>query len=83
MTMVGDTFDNARRRASMPRSEFGERLADNRSSSSANGWPANLGVPSAVGGQNTVRYAIFPSTRRLAIQMNGVTKIFDTGVRSR
>ena len=27
---------------------------------SANWWPANLGVPSAVGGQNTVRYAIFP-----------------------
>jgi len=42
-------------------------------------WPANLGVPSSVGGQNTVRYAIFPSTRRLAIQINGVTKVFDTG----
>jgi hypothetical protein len=26
-----------------------------------------------------VRYAIFPSTRRLAIQINGVTKVFDTG----
>ncbi len=46
---------------------------------SANWWPANLGVPSSVGGQNTVRYAIFPSTRRLAIQINGVTKVFDTG----
>jgi hypothetical protein len=46
---------------------------------SANWWPANLGVPSAVGGQNNVRYAIFPSTRRLAIQINGVTKVFDTG----
>jgi hypothetical protein len=41
--------------------------------------PANLGVPSAAGGQNNVRYAIFPSTRRLAIQINGVTKVFDTG----
>ena len=46
---------------------------------SANWWPADLGVPSAVGGQNTVRYAIFPSTRRLAIQIDGVTKVFDTG----
>ena len=46
---------------------------------SANWWPANLGVPSAAGGQNNVRYAIFPSTRRLAIQINGVTKVFDTG----
>ena len=26
-----------------------------------------------------VRYAIFPSTRRLAIQIDGVTRIFDTG----
>ena len=32
-----------------------------------------------MGGQNDVRYAIFPSTRRLAIQINGVTKVFDTG----
>ena len=46
---------------------------------SANWWPANLGVPSGAGGQNTARYAIFPSTRRLAIQINGVTKVFDTG----
>ena len=46
---------------------------------SANWWPANLGVPSAAGGQNNVRYATFPSTRRLAIQINGVTKVFDTG----
>ena len=26
-----------------------------------------------------MRYAIFPTTRRLAIQINGVTKVFDTG----
>jgi hypothetical protein len=25
------------------------------------------------------RYAVFPSTRRLAIQINAVTKVFDTG----
>jgi hypothetical protein len=46
---------------------------------SANWWPADLGVPSASGGQNDARYAIFPSTRRLAIQMTGVTRVFDTG----
>ena len=46
---------------------------------SANWWPADLGVPSASGGQNDARYAIFPSTRRLAIQINGVTRVFDTG----
>jgi Short C-terminal domain len=36
-------------------------------------------VPSAVGGQNEARYAVFPGTRRLAIQINGVTRVFDTG----
>ncbi len=44
-----------------------------------NWWPADLGAPSASGGQNDARYAIFPSTRRLVIQMNGVTRVFDTG----
>ncbi len=44
-----------------------------------NWWPADLGVPTASGGQNDARYAIFPSARRLAIQMNGVTRVFDTG----
>ena len=41
-----------------------------------NWWPADLGVPTASGGQNDARYAIFPSARRLAIQMNGVDKSF-------
>ncbi len=40
-----------------------------------NWWPADLGAPSASGGQNDARYAIFPSTRRLVIQMNGVTRV--------
>jgi Short C-terminal domain len=44
-----------------------------------NWWPADLGVPTASGGQNDARYAIFPSDRRLAIRMNGVTRVFDTG----
>lgn len=42
-------------------------------------WPAELGVPSSTGGQNDARYAVFPATRRLAIQVNGVTRVFDTG----
>ena len=46
---------------------------------SNNWWPADLGVPSSAGGQNDVRYAFFPGTRRLAIQIGGVTRIFDTG----
>ena len=46
---------------------------------SGNWWPADLGVPSSAGGQNDARYAVFPSTRRLAIQINGATRVFDTG----
>ena len=37
----------------------------------ANWWPADLGLPSSLGAQNEVRYAYFPATRRLAIEING------------
>jgi Short C-terminal domain len=81
MTMVGNMFDNAlKARVDALCSELAQLLATTTVFlPSANWWPANLGVPSAAGGQNTVRYAVFPSTRRLAIQINGVTKVFDTG----
>src|SRR5271157_709558 len=82
MTMVGgNMFDNAlRARVDALCTELAQLLATTPVfPPSANWWPANLGVPSAAGGQNTARYAIFPSTRRLAIQINGVTKVFDTG----
>ena len=91
MTMVGDMFDNAlKARVDALCGELAQLLttttvfpASPMSSTigftSANWWPADLGVPSATGAQNDARYAIFPSTRRLAIQINGVTKVFDTG----
>jgi hypothetical protein len=91
MTMVGDMFDNAlRARVDALCSELAQLLATSTvfpasttdyhgGFTSAGWWPAELGVPSASGGQNDARYAIFPSTRRLAIQINGVTKVFDTG----
>src|SRR5450432_2832963 len=41
-------------------------------------WPAELGNPSASGGQNDARYAVFPQGRRLAIQSNGRVTIYDT-----
>jgi putative oligomerization/nucleic acid binding protein len=56
---------------------FGEHAAVGFSSGSW--WPADLGVPSSTGAQNEARYAIFPSTRRLAIHIGGVTRVFDTG----
>ena len=93
MTMVGNMFDNALKArvdalcnelsqllattavfpAPAPSSQAGAMFGPN------NWWPGDLGVPSSAGGQNDVRYAFFPGTRRLAIQINGVTKVFDTG----
>jgi hypothetical protein len=42
-------------------------------------WPAGLGTPSSVGAQNTLRYAVFPETRRLAIQNGQQVAVYDTG----
>jgi hypothetical protein len=42
-------------------------------------WPAELGTPSAVGGQNSFRYAVFPDRRRLLIDEDGDISIYDTG----
>ncbi|MBW0018099.1 MAG: SHOCT domain-containing protein [Mycobacterium sp.] len=91
MTMVGNMFDNAlKARVDALCNDLVQLLAtttvfpastaaDQAGFTSANWWPADLGVPSSSGGQNSARYAIFPSTRRLAIQINGVTRVFDTG----
>ena len=66
MTMVGgNMFDNAlKARVDALCGELVQLLASNPAvfPASANWWPANLGVPSSAGGQNAVRYAIFPST---------------------
>ena len=42
-------------------------------------WPGNLGMPSAVGAQNDLQYAVFPGTRRLAIKDGDHVEIFHTG----
>ena len=44
----------------------------------ANWWPSDLGIPSSLGAQNEVRYAYFPATRRLAIDINGKVTVYDT-----
>ena len=91
MTMVGDMFDNAlKARVDALCGELAQLLTtttvfpDSAAGAvggftATNWWPAELGVPSATGSQNEARYAVFPGTRRLAIQINGVTKVFDTG----
>ncbi len=42
-------------------------------------WPDGLGTPAAAGGQNDLRYAYFPASRRLAIQQGGQVRLYDTG----
>jgi len=44
-----------------------------------NRWPAELGTPSSAGSQNDLHYAVFPATRRLAIERGGQVTVYDTG----
>ena len=91
MTMVGNMFDNAlKARVDALCDELAHLIAttevfpassrDRRGGfAGASWWPAELGTPSSSGGQNEARYAVFPGTRRLAVQINGRTRVFDTG----
>jgi hypothetical protein len=47
-------------------------------SGSGSWWPAGLGSPNSVGGQNNVRYAYFAGARRLAVDVNGHVTVYDT-----
>jgi hypothetical protein len=46
--------------------------------SPGNWWPEGLGHAASTGSQNNLRYAFFPETRRLAIDLGGSVKIYDT-----
>ncbi|CAN7684805.1 SHOCT domain-containing protein [Pararhizobium sp. LjRoot238] len=46
--------------------------------SAANWWPEELGHPASTGAQNDLRYAFFPTTRRLAIDIGGLVTVYDT-----
>ncbi|MAM86517.1 MAG: hypothetical protein CME36_04295 [unclassified Hahellaceae] len=43
-----------------------------------NWWPDGLGAASSTGGQNNIRYAVFPATHRLAVERNGQVTVYDT-----
>jgi hypothetical protein len=43
-----------------------------------NWWPRDLGVPSATGAQNNVRYAYFANSRRLAVKTGSDVYVYDT-----
>ena len=42
-------------------------------------WPGELGQPSSSGAQNGMRYAVFPSRKRLLVEENGTVTTYDTG----
>ena len=42
-------------------------------------WPADFGQPASTGAQNHTRYACFPDRRRLVVERDDRTKIYDTG----
>lgn len=46
--------------------------------SSGTGWPPEFGLPACSGSQNGIRYAFFPATRRLAIDIDGRISVYDT-----
>ena len=89
MTMVGDLFDyNLKNTVNNLCGELSNILANNQVfkplPKGANGgygtnwWPGDLGSPSSSGSQNNIRYAFFPSSRRLAVQRDGSVSLFDT-----
>jgi hypothetical protein len=57
----------------------GDEVSYRSMSGSPDWWPAGLGRPGAVGAQNNLRYAVFPDTRRLVIDDQGATTVYDTG----
>lgn len=42
-------------------------------------WPGELGQPSSSGAQNDMRYAFFPTARRIAIQQGSTVRVYDSG----
>lgn len=46
---------------------------------SGNWWPEGLGRASSTGSQNDMRYAVFPETRRLAVEARGRVTVYDAG----
>ncbi|MYR07368.1 SHOCT domain-containing protein [Gordonia sp. SID5947] len=88
MTMVGNMSDHTAKArvdalcgelARLPSTITVFEVASHGDATFGDWWPDDLGVPSRSGGQNDTRYAIFPQVRRLAIQINGVTRVYDTG----
>ena len=91
MTMVGDMFNNNLKSKldavctelatyAVDSTDDRDRGVSYRSNKPGSSWwPGGLGIPSAVGAQNDLEYAVFPAAHRLAIKDGGKVDIYDTG----
>lgn len=85
MLMIGDMFnDRLKARVAALCIDVADALGEPSEApvqhhSSRDWWPAEFGNPSSVGSQNAMRYAFFPTSRRLVIDNNGKVSVFDTG----
>ena len=85
MTMVGDMFNyGLKNTVNNLCAEISNALANTQifpvipagTPGSSHWWPTDLGIPFSSGGQNNIRYAVFPN--RLAIESNGQITVYDT-----
>jgi hypothetical protein len=85
MTMVGDMFNyGLKNTVNNLCAEISNALNNTQifpvipagTPGSSHWWPADLGNPFSSGGQNNIRYAVFP--HRLAVELNGQVTIYDT-----
>jgi hypothetical protein len=87
MLMIGDMFNNGlKARVAALAQDLSAALASGDlvitapagASGTSQWWPDALGSPSSVGSQNGRRYAVFPETRRVAIDDGGRVRIYDS-----
>lgn len=85
MTMVGDMFNyNLKSLVDNLCNDLSQLLATTKvykkpAVSSANSWyPSELGIPTASGSQNSLRYAYFANKQRLALDYHGEISVYDT-----
>ncbi|WP_428382105.1 SHOCT domain-containing protein [Nevskia ramosa] len=85
MTMVGDMFNHGlKNTVDNLCNDLSNALANTQmfpvappgSRNSNQWWPGDLGSPFSSGGQNNIRYAVFP--QRLAVELNGQVTVYDT-----
>lgn len=85
MTMVGDMFNNGlKTTVDNLCSELSAAIANMQvfpvipagTPGSNNWWPSFCGSPFSSGGQNNIRYAVFPG--KLAVESNGQVTVYDT-----